>query len=197
MIESLQTFLELLANLARVYGYLGIFAAMAITSASILLPIPGYITIIFASPFLNPYLMAIAAGSGAAIGELSSYLLGLGGRKVIGERRELDAAKSVYSRYGSWTIFLFAATPLPFDIIGIICGALEVNLKLFFCLTLAGKITLYMLLAQTGSRAFDAINEIIEGNLSPSTTFFLIIALISIIIPLILWKVILYRNDKN
>lgn len=182
--------------LVRTYGYLGIFVAMAVTSSSIFLPIPGYLTVIFASPFLNPYLVAVAAGSGAAIGELTGYLLGLGGRKIIGERDELETAKHIYSQYGAWTIFIFAATPLPFDIIGIICGALAVDLKLFFLMTLAGKITLYMMLAQTGTRAFEAIKEIMAGQLSPSTMILLLIALASMAIPFIYWKIIVKQRTR-
>lgn len=182
--------------LVRAYGYLGIFVAMAVTSSSILLPIPGYLTVIFASPFLNPYLVAVAAGSGAAVGELTGYLLGLGGRRIIGGRDELETAKHIYSQYGAWTIFLFAATPLPFDIIGIICGALAVDLKLFFLMTLAGKITLYMMLAQTGTRTFEVIKEIMAGQLSPSTIIILLIALASMAIPFVYWKIVVKQRNR-
>ncbi|MEM3676798.1 MAG: VTT domain-containing protein [Candidatus Bathyarchaeia archaeon] len=186
--DWIQALQDYTATLVKAYGYIGIFAAMALTSSSILLPIPGYLTVIFASPFLNPYLVAIAAGSGAALGELTSYLLGLGGRKIIGNRGELETAKHIYSRYGAWSIFIFAATPLPFDIIGIICGALMIDLKLFFLMTLAGKITLYMVLAQTGTRAFEAIKEVAAGQLSASTAVLLLIAVASLAAPLIYWK---------
>jgi membrane protein YqaA with SNARE-associated domain len=194
-IQALQDYMR---YLVKAYGYVGIFAAMALSSSSILLPIPGYLTVIFASPFLNPYLVALAAGSGAAIGELTSYLLGLGGRRIIGKRDELEAAKYIYSRYGAWSIFIFAATPLPFDIIGIICGTLAVDLKLFFLMTLAGKITLYMILAQTGTRAYIAIREVMEGQLSVSTVALLLIAAASIAAPFIYWKIaVRQRNTRQ
>ncbi|MEM2122125.1 MAG: VTT domain-containing protein [Candidatus Bathyarchaeia archaeon] len=186
--DWIQTFQNYMTYLVKAYGYVGIFTVMALSSSSIFLPIPGYLTVIFASPFLNPYLVAVAAGSGAALGELTGYLLGLGGRKILGKRDELEAAKDIYSRYGIWSIFIFAATPLPFDLIGIMCGALAVDLKLFFIMTLAGKITLYMVLAQTGTQAFDAIKEIMAGQLSMSTMILLLIAVASIAAPFIYWK---------
>jgi membrane protein YqaA with SNARE-associated domain len=189
----LQTLMEVMTALVQTYGYLGIFISVAITSATIILPIPGYVTVLFAGPFLNPYIVALVAGLGAAIGEITSYLLGLGGRKIIGDRNELHMAQVIYRRYGVWTIYLFAATPLPFDIIGIICGALEVNLKTFFLLTFAGKVTLYVILAETGTQFFEAISGIIQGEFNPYTIVFLVIALACIIIPFIFWRLIMNR----
>ena len=71
----LQTLMEVMTALVQTYGYLGIFISVAITSATIILPIPGYVTVLFAGPFLNPYIVALVAGLGAAIGEITSYLL--------------------------------------------------------------------------------------------------------------------------
>jgi membrane protein YqaA with SNARE-associated domain len=192
-----QTILEIITTLVKTYGYAGIFAAMAITSASILFPIPGYLTVILAAPFLNPYLVALVAGLGAAIGELTGYLLGLGGRKMIHKESQLEAAKAIYSRYGIWTIFIFAATPFPFDIIGIVCGALKVDLRIFFTFTLMGKVTLYMLLAETGYQFVGTIDDILKGQFNPSTIVVLLIALLSIIIPLLYWTSVVNRGSLN
>lgn len=173
--------------LVGTYGYVGIFATMAITSATIILPVPGYLAIIFAGPFLNLYLVAVVAGLGAALGELTGYLLGLGGRKIIGEGRKLETAKSMYSRYGVWSIYIFAATPLPFDFIGIICGILKIDWKIFFLLTLAGKTTLFMILAETGKLTFDTIEDIMAGQVTLSAIPLILIILVSII-PIFYWK---------
>ncbi|MBS7631895.1 VTT domain-containing protein [Candidatus Bathyarchaeota archaeon] len=186
--EWLQSLIEFMSYLVKSYGYLGVFVVMAISSASIILPVPGYLVVLIAGPFLNPILVALAAGFGATLGELTSYLLGQGGRKILGESRDLETAQLIYSRYGLWTIFLFAATPLPFDLIGIICGALKVYLRRFLLLTLAGKIALYLVLAETGTKTFDAVQELMAGRLSLSTIILLTIALASIMLPFIYWR---------
>ncbi|MEM4246414.1 MAG: VTT domain-containing protein, partial [Candidatus Bathyarchaeia archaeon] len=166
-------------------------------SASIILPIPGYLVVLIAGPFLNPFIVALGAGSGATIGELTSYLLGQGGRKIIGVSRDLEAARLIYSRYGLWTIFLFAATPLPFDLIGIVCGALKVDLRRFLLLTLVGKITLYLVLAETGTRTFDAVQELMVGRLSVSTILLLILALAFILLPFAYWRYMVRNHGTS
>jgi membrane protein YqaA with SNARE-associated domain len=184
-----------MSSLVKTYGYAGIFAASAITSASILFPIPGFITVFLAGTFLNPYFVALAAGIGAAIGELTGYLLGLGGRQIFRSESQLEAAKTIYNRYGIWTIFIFAATPFPFDIIGIICGALKVDLKLFFLMTLMGKVTLYAILAETGTQFYITIEDILQGQLNASALIILIIAAACILIPFMYWRLIVKRED--
>ena len=47
-------------------------------------------------------------------------------------------------------IFVFAATPLPFDVIGLFCGVVRYPAKKFFIATLIGKIIKYLVIAYAG-----------------------------------------------
>lgn len=180
-------------------GYLGIFLAELIANSSILLPVPAYLVTIVAGAALNPFLVAFSAGLGASIGELTGYLVGAGGRKLLIKKLELGRVKNLYRKYGLWTIYIFAAFPLPFDIIGMLCGVLKINLKVFFLLTFAGKFTSRMFLAYSGKELYELIVSFLSGELKIN---FLSIALISIffilaLIFFIYWRLIFKKKNKN
>ena len=146
-----------LIGLVVSFGYLGVFLASLIGSASIFLPLPSFLIVTAAGTTLNPILVGIVAGLGSAIGELVGYLIGLGllyGKKKISRKKENKYSKLVkkwFSRKkGPVIIFLFALTPLPDDIVGVICGAIKYDVKKFFVATLAGKILLHIALAYAG-----------------------------------------------
>ncbi|MFH1445271.1 MAG: VTT domain-containing protein [Nanoarchaeota archaeon] len=134
-------------------GYLGVFLVSLIGSASIFFPVPAFIVIFAAGVFLNPWLVGLIAGIGSAIGELTGYLLGFGGRKVAETKyeKQLEKTKKWVDRRGAFfVIFLFALTPLPDDIAGIIAGVIEYDIKKFFIATLIGKIILSVGIALAG-----------------------------------------------
>ena len=145
---------QFLLGLLTTYGYLGIFAASLITSATIILPMPFFIIIPAAVQVLDPLGVGIAAGLGAAIGEMTSYLIGIGGNRVAGLKKKktfgriLEHAESWYERHGGFfATFIFAILPLPFDVVGILCGIMKYNIKKFFIATLLGKVLKYTFLA--------------------------------------------------
>jgi membrane protein DedA with SNARE-associated domain len=148
--------LELLTGLVVTFGYLGIFIASLIGSASILFPVPIFVAVIAAGAFLNPVLVGIAAGAGSAIGEMTSYLLGLAGEKITIHEKKMwkkyfVLAEKWFERHGGFAvIFIFAVTPLPFDIVGLFCGAIKYNIKKFFIANLIGKIIKNIILALVG-----------------------------------------------
>src|SRR3990170_3533327 len=102
-------------NFALQYGYLGIFFISLLGATSIFIPIPSSVVIFIlgGNSAFEPLWIAIAAGLGAAVGELSGYVIGLGGRKIIGEKykRKMDILTRLFKRFGSIVIFVFALTP--------------------------------------------------------------------------------------
>lgn len=134
-------------------GYLGIFLLMFISSATILLPIPGLVGVPLAGMFLNPLRVGIIGGIGSALGELSGYFAGCGGRVAI-EKNKTEVYKTVkrwMRRNGFLTIFIFAAIPNPFfDVAGIAAGALDCPMWEFLLACLAGKVLKCVVLAYLG-----------------------------------------------
>ena len=134
--------------------YLGILFVSFIGSATIVLPVVPAVLVIFAvAPIANPWLVGIAAGVGAAFGELTGYALGRGGNYVAGKKQKkyFLQAERLMERYGAVVvIFVFSILPLPFDVIGIICGITRYDIRKFMVATTAGKIIKFTLISLAG-----------------------------------------------
>lgn len=65
-------------------------------------------------------LVALAAGTGEAIGELSGYMLGYGGQPALENWKRFQRLEGWMKRHGSAAIFLMSAVPIPFHIIKLI-----------------------------------------------------------------------------
>ncbi|MBI4896486.1 MAG: VTT domain-containing protein [Candidatus Aenigmarchaeota archaeon] len=147
-----------LISLATTFGYVGIFLASLIGSATIFLPVPSFIIVFSAGALLNPIAVGIIAGLGSAIGELTGYGIGYGihyssTSTIKKEWKGLfEKSKHWFETHGGFLIiFLFAATPLPDDIIGIIAGMMHYDIKRYFIATLLGKIILLTAIANAGA----------------------------------------------
>ncbi len=167
LLQEIETWLQ---NFAVQYGYLGIFLISLLGATSIFVPIP-YTVVIFILGGLekfDPVLIAVAAGLGSAIGEFSGYLLGVGGRKVIGDRykKRMDFITKLFKKYGSIAIFIFALTPLPDDLLFIPLGVMRYNLLRAFIPAVLGKFVSNLIIAYSGRLSLDIVKNIfgVEGE---------------------------------
>jgi membrane protein YqaA with SNARE-associated domain len=134
-----------------VYGYPGVFLISLLGNATIILPAPVDGIVFAVGGALNPLAVGIVAGLGAALGEMTGYLAGIGGRAVIEDR-------AIYRRFESWirkggilVIFLLAVIPNPvFDVAGMVAGALKMRVWHFLVAAWAGKSVRFALLALSG-----------------------------------------------
>ncbi len=141
-------------------GYLGIFLVSLIGSASIILPVPFIVVVFSSAAVLNPFLVGLSAGAGAAIGEMTGYGAGYGAQTLATKYKKwFQLAEGWFQKHGGFfVIFIFAATPLPFDVIGLMSGAMKYPIKKFFIATLLGKIAANLIVAYAG---FYSINWIL------------------------------------
>ena len=147
-------------------GYMGIFIISFIGAATIIFPIPSFIVVFTLGAVLNPWLVGITAGVGNALGELTGYALGKGGGKIIEKKYKKETEK-----YRKWfkkdrvfpLIVLFAATPLPDDVVGIVCGMFNYKLKKFIVASLIGKIIMNLALAWGGYYGIKFILTVFGG----------------------------------
>ena len=145
--------IEFFSMLLKGYGYGGVFLISLIGASSIIFPIPSIAVIFLAGKVLNPLTVGIIAGFGAAIGEMTAYGVGFGGKKIIDRKwkKGMEKLEKQFSKYGGFFMILFfTVTPLPFDIIGIFSGTIRYPLKKFFLATLIGKIVLNIMIAYAG-----------------------------------------------
>jgi membrane protein YqaA with SNARE-associated domain len=183
-------------NLALEYGYLGIFAISLIGALSIFFPLP-YTVVIFwlgGREAFDPFLIAIVAGIGSAVGEFSGYLLGFYGRRVIGtkRRKKMEFIVKVFDRFGPFAIFLFALTPLPDDLLFIPLGVMQYSISRALIPALIGKICMNFTVAYGGRLANQIIKTIFgEGS---DWMAFLLGGLLGIILFIIV-MVIMFKID--
>ena len=77
------------------YGYVGIFLFSVLSNATIIFPLPGVVFTTAMGAVFNPLWVALAAGAGAAIGELSGYLAGVSGQIFL-QNTEREQKVQVY-----------------------------------------------------------------------------------------------------
>lgn len=139
-----------------------------IGASSIIIPIPYTIIIFLIATKYDPILLAIAGGTGAALGEFTGYLLGFYGQKVLSEerRRKMEFMVKLFGRYGPLAVFIFALTPLPDDLLFIPLGILRYKFIKAFIPAIIGKMLMVYLLAYFGRIGAEVILLIFgEGNM--------------------------------
>ncbi len=123
------------------YGYIGIFLFSVLSNATIIFPLPGVVFTTAMGAVFNPLWVALAAGAGAAIGELSGYLAGVSGQIFLQNTEREQKVQAWMQKNGAWTILVLAFIPNPlFDIAGIVAGSMNVPLWKFLLLCSIGKI---------------------------------------------------------
>jgi membrane protein YqaA with SNARE-associated domain len=133
-------------------GYPGIFFVSLLSNATLILPVPGVLFTSAMGAIFNPWLVALAAGSGAAIGELTGYFAGFSGQAVVENRKWYDRFTRWMMKYGDITILVLAFIPNPlFDIAGMVAGALKMPLWRFLLWSWIGKVGKMLLFAFGGA----------------------------------------------
>lgn len=135
-------------------AYLIVFVVSLVANLTVMAPVSIGMTMMMAvAAEWNPALAALAAATGGALGELSGYFAGYAGRSVIkpdgimGYKR----VEGWVNRYGAWAIVFLAFQPvIPFDVGGLIAGAVRMPLVKFMPALFAGKLPKYLLMAYAG-----------------------------------------------
>jgi len=138
------------------YGYPGIFVLSVLANATVILPAPGVAITFAMGAVFHPVGVALAAGSGAAIGELTGYLAGFSGEGIASRAAFYGRVKGWVSRMGGPAILVLAFIPNPFfDVAGAAAGALRMPLAKFLVWAWIGKILKMLLFAYAGSASID------------------------------------------
>ncbi len=170
------------------YGYIGVFVASFIGCAPLFFSIPYALVIYFAGMALDPLIVTVVSAVGASLGEVVSYSVGYFGGKLLSEERKkraeylLEATK----RYWGPLIALFAATPLPDDLILVPLGMMRYDVRKVFAYCLPGKLLMCAVLAYGGFATQSLIFLFIQPS---SWVFSVICAAITVIGIIIMLKV--------
>ena len=144
------------------HGYLAVFLVMFVSSLSIVLPIPGTVVLITAAGMgtWSLPLLALVASVGGALGEISGYLVGYGGRAFIApeQTERYRIAEGLMQRWGGLAIFAFALVPfLIFDFVGIAAGVFRYPVKKFLLYAWLGRLPRSLIEVYVGKSLLDAI----------------------------------------
>ena len=138
-----------IANL-KVVGYPGVFFLSFLGSVSMVLPVPGLISVCGAAVLLNPFLLGILSGVGETLGEVSGYGVGYGGQSFIERHRFYRTLKRWMEERGVLVLFIVSAIPNPvFDFVGIAAGSVRFPIRTFLVTVLLGKLIKGFMVAYT------------------------------------------------
>lgn len=133
-------------------GYPGIFLVMLMANATVIIPAPGLAVVFAMGGIFNPLGVAVAAGTGGALGELTGYLAGLSGQAAIERTDIYNRIHPWVEKYGGWAILALSAIPNPFfDLAGIAAGATQMPLARFLLFCWGGQLIKSALFALAGA----------------------------------------------
>jgi membrane protein YqaA with SNARE-associated domain len=143
------------------YGYPGVFLISLLGNATVIFPAPSLAVVFGMGGVLNPLFVGLVAGVGEALGELTGYLAGCGGRAVIEDWQMYERLERWMQRNGSATIFVLSAIPNPiFDLAGIAAGALRFPLERFLLSCWVGKTIKTIAFAFIGAQFMDVLENL-------------------------------------
>jgi uncharacterized membrane protein YdjX (TVP38/TMEM64 family) len=136
------------------YGYLGIFLISIAANATIIIPLPGVAFTTAMGAIFHPTGVAVAAGLGASIGEISGYIAGFSGQGIIENAamyKKLTTWMKLHENLAYGMIALAAFIPNPaFDLAGMAAGALKLPVWRFLIACAFGKILKMLIFAFAG-----------------------------------------------
>ncbi len=134
-------------------GYPGVFLISLLSNATLILPVPGVLFTSAMGAVFSPFWVAIAAGTGATLGEMTGYAAGFSGQGVIENREWYTRVLGWMSIYGGITVLVLALIPNPFfDFAGIAAGALRMPLWKYLVYSWIGKTAKMMVFAFGGAQ---------------------------------------------
>jgi len=181
----------LLHSLLLEHGYyLGAFLSALISHLVPFIPLP-YLAVVWllasTIPGLNPLLIGLSSGLGAGLGKASSYFIGRGGARLVGEerRRQLEVLGGLIKDYAALAAFIVSATPIPDDAFLIAVGMMRYPLWKYMVATLSGKVVLCVSAALLASSLTEALGWIMDahgGWLSVAASVALMVAVAYVIL---------------
>ena len=108
----------------------------------------------------NPVILGTAAGTGAAIGEVTTYFLGWGVAESLEEMSDAeDRIARWINKYGLWAVILVALTPLPDTPIVILAGSRKLPFGKLAVVEVIGKSILYSVGAVMGGMVYGGLEN--------------------------------------
>jgi len=186
--DPLEALLNELVALTDEYGLLGVFLISFVGNAIPYATVP-YLAVIAALAgqkgltLWDAVLWSVVGGLGAALGKVVVYLTGLGTSELLPERvrKNFEIFSKIAQRGIFIAIFLFAALPLPDDVLYIPLGVAKYPLHKFFIAVWLGK-TIITFMSIAFGNAYANIMAEYNINITESTIILIVVTIILMII---------------
>lgn len=153
-LAALAVFLRSYVSPLKLAGYPGVFLLNLLGAVSMVLPVPGLISVCGLSSVLDPFVLGALAGAGESLGEWSGYAVGYGGDTIFERfgyyRRLRPRVQGWMEKRGTLVLFLASIIPNPFfDLVGIAAGSVHFPFRRFMVIIIAGKVLKGLMVAYT------------------------------------------------
>jgi membrane protein YqaA with SNARE-associated domain len=207
VVSPLSQFFEWIANAAIYLGYPGTFLVCLIGSASVVVEVPfagvpfvlGGLQDGLSGTFIfDPWLLGILSGVGATIGDMTSYALGYGGRRLIDESSSTGFSKFIedHPRATPLVVFVLAATPLPLDPAVVALGVARYSWWKLFLPCLVGEAIFLTLVSWAGRLSLGWIIDLlgVGGPVTPVSATIEVLGIVLLILTIYLAVRIDWKN---
>ncbi|MFW9843730.1 MAG: VTT domain-containing protein [Candidatus Thorarchaeota archaeon] len=215
LVSPLAQFFEWVADAAVVLGYPGTFLVSLLGSASVIVEVPfaGVPFVLsglrenLTGPFLfDPWLIGILSGVGATLGDMTSYLLGYGGRRLVDESNSKGFSNFIeeHPRATPLAVFILAATPLPLDPAVVALGVARYSWWKLFIPCLIGEVIFLTAVSWAGRLSMDWIIDLlgVGGPVTPVSATIEVLGIVLLILTVYLtirldWSAISRKFRKD
>ncbi|MEM1545164.1 MAG: VTT domain-containing protein [Candidatus Methanomethylicia archaeon] len=194
---SIDVFVQILADIIENYGYLGIFIVSLVSNSIPYVSLPYLALLVFTAPILNTPLtitLAITASAlGATIGKLIILSIGRVAHIMLSDEAKdnLMFFNKLFRKWGVIAVFLFAALPLPDDVLYIPLGVAGYRAIPYTIAVFMGKIVVTGMAVFFGKAFVSILEETFKTPLTLSLTLLLAVTLIiSYVAIKINWKIV-------
>jgi membrane protein YqaA with SNARE-associated domain len=141
-------------------GLIGVFIASMLSHLTVVardMFIPLFLPL--ASQY-HPFILGAFAGTGGAIGEITTYTIGWGVAETVDTQSKAeDKIANWINKYGLWAVLLVALTPLPDTPIVILAGSRRLPFKKLVVVEVVGKTILYSVGAIVGGLVYSGLES--------------------------------------
>lgn len=146
---------ELLARIGQSpWALPALFLVSVLSSATLFLPVPGLAITALAGGLISPPAVGIVAGAGHTLGEMTGYMAGYSGQRLVNRTKTYERVENWMCRNelaAASVVFVLALIPNPvFDAAGMTAGALRFPVCKFLLAAGIGKIIKNIVFAYGG-----------------------------------------------
>ncbi len=156
------------------------------------------ITIASGFPGLGLFQIAAVSALGASIGKFVSYGLGYGARRALsGSRARFDSFRKLVGGSSFLLALVFAALPLPDDIVFVPLGIIRYSPVKTFIALYSGKFFLAILITYVARSSQGSLEGLLGGGVYVSILSAVIVILVAIFLMRVDWEAVLVEGRRG